>query len=80
MASWSLFHSKNVYFAVLTCHICHVIASFVTLPPVSNVKVYDSDNLPKLISVDKVIFHQMCSNKRSRLIIASFLMISPPLT
>ena len=80
MASLSLFYSKNVYFAILTFHICHVIAYFVTLPPVSNVKVYDSDNLPKPISVDKVIFHQMCSNKRGRLIFTSFLMISSPLT
>ena len=59
-----------MYFPILTFYIFHVIASFVTLPPVS--KSYVSDYLPKPISVDKVIFHQMCSNKRSRLILASF--------
>ena len=32
------------------------------------------------ISMDKVIFQQMCSNKRSRLILASLSTISSPLT
>ena len=49
MASLYLFYSKNVYFAIglLTFHIFQVIASFVTLPPVSNsysnVKVFFHD-------------------------------------
>ena len=74
---------KEVYLAIFTFHIFQVIASFVTLAPVSNVELKPylkvSYNLPKTHIRGKVI-SSMCSNKRIRLIIVSFSTISSPLT